>query len=168
MKGWKTLGNSDIAQQIKECGIDPCDGLLVAYLPPLDSVLQEYFKGTCKVYAQDGIVLDMLDDEKPRVKWWRVREAARQLQMAIVEPAWQGAAGDFTDQRLQELRTRWEPYLKDEGAYGKLFMRAYSNGPWICLDEEMNAAAIEAVARGDLSALDERFDEKETNDSDSI
>lgn len=142
---------------IKDFGIHPYDGLLVAYLPPLASVLQEYFKGTCKVYAQDGIVLDMLDTEAPRVKWWRVREAARQLQMGIVEPMWSGPACDLTASRLQEIQES----RKDEG---KLFMRAFSHGPWICLDEEENARAAEAIAADDLAKLDERFMEVTNED----
>lgn len=140
----------------KDFGIHPYDGLLVAYLPPLASVLQEYFKGTCKVYAQDGIVLDMLDTDAPRVKWWRVREAARQLQMGIVEPMWSGPACDLTAQRLEELRARGATW-RLPGEEGKLFMRAFSHGPWVCLDEEENARAAKAIAADDLAKLDERF-----------
>ena len=130
---------------------------MVAYLPRLDAVLQEYYKGSCKVYAQDGIVLDMLDTESPRVKWWKVREAARQLGMTIVEPMWSGPASDMDERRIEEIRARVVPLDFEQETGAKMFMRAFSHGPWICLDEKENERAAQAVSADDLAKLDERF-----------
>lgn len=109
---------------LSELGLDPNDGVLLAYLPDLGHLLQEdevrAHPKDLTVYSLDGIVLDML----PSGKWWKVREAARQLGMSTVEPIWSGAFSDF---RVPDVP-------RPEGA--KLFVRAFSNGPWVCLERD--------------------------------
>lgn len=115
---------------LKDLGIDPYDGIIAAYLPPLDSLMEERYKGDLVVYAQDGVVIDMKDAEANNpsaIKWWRVRNAARELNMSWVEPHWSGAAGDFPFDNPPECAHEPE---------AKLYFRAFSKGPWIKLEAE--------------------------------
>lgn len=118
------------------CGIDENDGLIVAWLPRLDGVMQEipWLGGT--VYALDGRVIDSLaEDGSQRMKWWKVRRVSGEVGMPVVEPVWQGRAGDFARGRVSDLP-------RPEGH--KLYMRAYSHGPWIRIeraDESANNGA---------------------------
>lgn len=109
------------------CGIARDEGLMVAYLPPLGAVMQEYpaeFGGT--LYAQDGVVIDAIAADGKPVKWWKVRIAARVNRLAIVEPVWQGAAEDF--------RLGMFPATQGKNGEKKLHMRAWQHGPWISID----------------------------------
>lgn len=119
------------------CGIPDGDGLLVAYLPKLDGVMQESFLRDLVVYSMDGVVIDALpnvthyapDSHKGPVKWWRVRGAARELGLAQIEPIWQGPAGELKLSSLPDV-PRPEPDYT-------LHMRAYSHGPWIRLEQKI-------------------------------
>lgn len=115
------------------CGIHRHEGLLVAYIPPTDSVPQEYEyrdgKRTFTLVAYDGIVLDMMPHDNKACKWWLVRQAARQEKLAQIEPIWTGPAEDFHITCL--------PELPREPGY-RLAMRQFSRGPWILLEKETN------------------------------
>lgn len=112
-----------------DCGIDPNDGLLVAYLPKLDTVLQEAYFGEYTAHSIDGVLLDVTHPGKP-MKWWKVRMVAGDLKLALPDIIWQGRAGDFGN----ELIDHEGQFRPDEG--WKLHMRAYSHGPWICIEDE--------------------------------
>lgn len=114
------------------CGIPDGDGLLVAYLPKLDGVMQEMPDRVrdLTLYAMDGILVDAIATDARKVKWWLVRNAARDAGLTQVEPMWQGPAGEF---KLSSL-----PDVPRPGAQHRLYMRAYSHGPWIRLEEIAN------------------------------
>ena len=119
------------------CGLDPYDGLLVAYLPKLDGVMQEAYNRyvdwegrtvTATVYSIDGMAIDAkTDPDSLTMKWWRVRNWARELGLSIVEPIWGGAVKDFSLRHLPDVP---QPH----GA--QLHMRAFSHGPWINISPE--------------------------------
>jgi hypothetical protein len=124
-----------------DCGINPNDGLLVAYLPKLDTVLREHHLGDETAHSVDGVMLDVVAP-KP-VKWWKVRRAAGELGMALPEVVWQGRAGDFSVDEGSTFASFFSPDRFRESA--KLYMRAYSHGPWICVEPEQ----LEKVYDGD-------------------
>jgi hypothetical protein len=118
------------------CGIARDEGLMVAYLPELASVMQEYPLTWGTLYAQDGVAIDVFEYGK-RVKWWKVREAARLNGLAIVEPVWQGPAEDF---RLGMFPPTPKGVPQEGGQFYKsrLHMRAWRHGPWIDISKESN------------------------------
>jgi len=118
------------------CGIARDEGLMVAYLPQLGSVMQEYpaeFGGT--LYAMDGVAIDVIAADGKPVKWWKVRIAARVNRLAIVEPVWQGPAEDF---KLGMFPPVPMGLLHEGNQFNKsrLHMRAWRRGPWIDISKE--------------------------------
>lgn len=103
-----------------ENGIEPYEGVLLAYLPPLGAVMQEHEGREYTLYSLDGVAYDCM----PPMKWWRVKDAARALGLSTIEPIWSGAAADF---RVPEV-----PRPENH----KLYLRAFSGGPWICLEDK--------------------------------
>lgn len=112
------------------CGIDPYDGLIVAYLPKFAAVMDEHWLAArLTLYCVNGQAIDAIDDERgQRVKWWQVRNAASSVGMQYVEPIWQGPAGEFMLKCLPDV-----PRPSPEHT---LHMRAYSHGPWIRLENK--------------------------------
>lgn len=112
----------------------PCDeGLVVAYIPPTGQMPEEYeYRDGARSFiavAYDNILMDLLPMDRKSVKWWIVREAARALKLAPIEPLWTGPVEDFRVSCLPQL-PRPEGYT--------LAMRQYSKGPWILLEEKKN------------------------------
>lgn len=115
------------------CGISEYDGLLVAYLPKLDGMMDEMWDTeeglTC--YSVHGKLIDAISEAKgQRVKWWRVRNAARRNGLRQVEPIWQGPAGEFQLSCLPDLPRPSPDHT--------LYMRAYSHGPWVKLERTIS------------------------------
>lgn len=109
------------------CGIDENDGLVVAWLPRLDGVMQEHSMSGGTVFSMDGRVIDVVPGKtSQRAKWWTVKQAARNLGMNFPEPIWQGRAGDFTRGSVPDV---------PRPLGHKLYMRCYSHGPWIRLEK---------------------------------
>lgn len=124
---------------LTDLGYKPFEGVLVAYLPPMDAVLQEHYreymawngrKAQQTMYSIDGVVVDLLDTERKDVRWWVVKNAARDVGMGPVEPIWQGSAADFAQMWPDNLPQVPRP----EGA--KLHVRGFSRGPWVALEKE--------------------------------
>lgn len=117
------------------CGVARDEGVVVAYIPDnAEGTLHmehDYRDGKREFvgYSLDGVLLDMLPADKKPVKWWMVREAARQLELAFIEPIHACAAEDF---RLSCVLDKRLP--QPEGT--KLAFRQYGRGPWITLDPE--------------------------------
>jgi len=132
------------------CGVAEYDGLLVAYLPKLDAVMQEFWLPSERLtlYCAGDMAVDAMDEHRgQRVKWWRVRNAARECRMQQVEPIWQGPAGEFTLARLPAVP---RPTLEH-----KLYMRAFSHGPWIKLERnEDETDDSDRAADSDASPTD--------------
>ena len=125
-----------MASLFSDLGIDPYDGVLIAFLPKLDSVMQEFYlelggDRLVTAYAQDGMVVDCIDTGQRDVRWWRVRDAARQLHMNIVEPIWSGPAADVTLVMLECLVEQYRPNENE-----KLHIRCFSRGPWISFSKK--------------------------------
>jgi hypothetical protein len=125
-----------------DCGIDPNDGLLVAYLPKLDAVLQEAYYDDLTAHSIDGILLDVTGP-KP-VRWWKVRGAAGDLGLALPDISHACSAKDFTS----GLARMFSPPYR--GA--KLYMRAYSHGPWICIEQEQLERVYAQPAASNIQA----------------
>lgn len=131
MERTASLGNNPAL----DCGIAPNDSLLVAYLPKLDSVLQEAYFGAGEdewtAHIIDGVLLDVTRPNKP-TRWWQARRAAFKLKLQMPHFLYAGTAKDFSmdSKYLKKL----VPPLDYEDA--KLYMRAYSHGPWICIEDE--------------------------------
>lgn len=117
-----------------QMGLPLDEGLVVAWIPPTSSMGEEYEyrdgKRDFVAICYDGVLLDMLPADRKNVKWWQVREAARQLRVAPIEPLWTGPVEDFAVSCLPQL-PRTEPDWQ-------LAMRQYSRGPWILLEEKKN------------------------------
>jgi hypothetical protein len=113
-----------------DCGFNPNDSVLVAYLPKLDTVIQELYDGDRTLHVVDGVVLDMTSTNP--VRWWRVRNAAFSAKLPLIGVTYAGTARDFSIEARQLKKVL--PPLDYEGA--KLHMRAYSHGPWICIEPE--------------------------------
>lgn len=117
------------------CGVARDEGVVVAYIPQnVDGALNmedDYRDGTREfvAYSLDGVLLDMLPADRKGVKWWQVREAARQLGLAFIEPIHACAAEDF---RLSCVLDKRLPQPENT----KLAFRQYGRGPWITLDPE--------------------------------
>jgi hypothetical protein len=121
-----------------ECGIDRYDGLIVAELPILDDLMEEYVCDGGTGFAKNGILIDVVPEIGATMKWWRVRNAARQHRLNQVEPLWQGPAEEFTLKALGE---------QHRGKH--LYMRSYTRGPWISLHEaESDEAIADLFANG--------------------
>lgn len=116
-----------------DCGLDPADGLIVAYLPPMTDVMDEYDTSHGTLYVVDGTAIDLL----PTGRWWKVREARAEAfkntgdGIRLCEPLYQGSVADFTTDRYEAVRE-----LPAWGDDYKLHMRAYSHGPWICIEKQ--------------------------------
>lgn len=126
--------NSFILSQKKialDCGFEPSESVLVAFIPKLDTVVQELYQGDHTLHVLDGVVLDMTGLK--RVRWWQVLDACRAAHMPIVETTGAGKASSFT---TANVRNSGEP--RYDGA--RLHMRAYSHGPWICIEPEQLAS----------------------------
>jgi hypothetical protein len=104
--------------------MDPSDSVLVAYLPKLDMVVQELYQGDHTLHVVDGVVIDMTGPKA--VRWWQVR-AAVEGRMQLIQVFYFGKARDFTVAKLNGWHV-------DDGS--RLHMRAYSHGPWICIEPE--------------------------------
>lgn len=153
---------SDSENLALECGLTPDEGVMVAFLPPLLSVMQEFHyetqDGLKTVYAQDDMVIDMLDSGQPAVKWWKVRGAASQLGLSIVEPVWSGAAADFTHDRYN--------WVEPPEGYS-WYMRSFSRGPWIALsDTKRTTLAVEPCEEHAYNCIDDAAcnEKKESNE----
>lgn len=112
-----------------DCGFDPTDSVLVAYLPKLDAMMQEYdVSSDEKLLALDGIAIDIVASRA--VRWWRVRNAAFVHKLAHVELICSRVAASFSLEYVEWLRKTFPP--ND----GRMHMRAYSRGPWICIEPD--------------------------------
>lgn len=111
-----------------DCGIDPNDSLLVAYLPKLDAVLQETRVAEGTLMSLDGVALDIVGPK--RVRWWQVRRAAGDEGMQLPAIVWQNRVSKFTQEHIE----MFAGYPHVDGY--KPYMRAYSHGPWICIEKE--------------------------------
>lgn len=115
-----------------DCGLDPNDGLIVAYLPPMCEAMDEYDTTHGTLYVADGVTIDLL----PTGRWWKVREARAEAfrmtghAMRLCEPLYAGSVQDFTPEVYEAVLQ-----LPAWGDDYKLHMRAYSHGPWICIDK---------------------------------
>ena len=116
-----------------QMGLPRDEGLVVAYIPSTAQMPEEYEyrdgKRSFVAVAYDDTLMDLLPMDRKPVKWWLVREAARQLRLEMIEPLWAGAVEDFRVSCLPQLP-------KPEGR--TLAMRRYSQGPWIILEERKN------------------------------
>jgi len=111
------------------CGFAPDEGIIVAWLPKLDSVLEErYNDGGLTMYAQDGVCIDVHREDGKPVRWWQVRAAARACRFSQVEPFWSGPAADFRVSALPDLPP------PEQGVGYKRHMRGFSRGPWIDIE----------------------------------
>lgn len=112
------------------CGISEYDGLLVAYLPKFEATMDERADRVrgLTLYAFDGVLIDAIADDRRKVKWWIVRNAARDAGLAQIEPIWHGPAGEFKLSSLPDVPRPETDYT--------LHMRAYSHGPWIRLERK--------------------------------
>jgi hypothetical protein len=113
-------------------GISPYDGVILAWLPKLESVMQEMRRNTPDgeeiLYLQDGTAIDMLrakavGGQLQSARWWQVREAARSARVPLVSPIFSCAAMDL---RMPEV---------PRPAEHKLYLRRYDKGPWIALEK---------------------------------
>lgn len=113
-------------------GFDHHDGLLAAWVPTVDRVPLQHDVSAAgrdrfSLFSQDGVVIDGQSPDGRAVKWWRVRDAARECGLDVIEPLWHGAAADFD--------LAWDPGNRPRPSpEHKLCIRAYSRGPWIALE----------------------------------
>jgi hypothetical protein len=115
------------AQLYKDMGLDRDDGLIAAYIPVNAELMNEHTMPDGTLYSVDGCAVDLvMDDEKP-VRFWQLKQAARQFRLNHPEPIWTGAAGDFRVQCLPKV---------PQPADTTLAVRQYRRGPWITLTEE--------------------------------
>jgi hypothetical protein len=122
--------STDPDQAALACGFQPFDGIIVAWLPKLDTVLEERYNGDLVLYAQDGVVIDVHHEDGKPVRWWEVKIAARAAGLAFIEPFWSGPAADLRVSALPDL----PPPERDVGY--RRHMRGFSKGPWICIEQE--------------------------------
>lgn len=117
------------------CGVDRDEGVIVAYIPKNEegvlTMQHAYRDGTRSftAYSMDGKLLDMVPEDRKNMKWWQVREAARALELDIIEPIHSCAAEDF---RLSCLLDKQLPRPEAHS----LAFRRFSKGPWITIDPE--------------------------------
>ena len=112
-----------------QMGLPLDEGLVVAYIPKTGQMGEEYeWRDGDRQFiavAYDDKLLDLMPTDKKTVKWWIVREAARQLRLNEITPLWTGPVEDFHVSCLPQLPRPPE---------SNLAMRQYSKGPWIILD----------------------------------
>lgn len=123
------------------CGIDRDEGVVIAYIPTGDAIMDEheYRDGdrTFTLFSMDGVALDMLPQDRKTVKWWMVREAAREHRLQFIEPIKACAAEDFRVSCLPQVP-------QPEGTV--LAFRQYSRGPWITMTKDQDGNYTTAPA----------------------
>lgn len=115
----------------RQMGLPLDEGIIVAYIPKTDQMGTEYeYRDGDRWFvamAYDDKLLDLLPADKKNVKWWVVREAARQLGLNEVTPLYAGPVEDLHISCLPQL---------PRPEHTNLAMRQYSRGPWIILEEK--------------------------------
>jgi hypothetical protein len=128
----RELPNYKIADGVTELfpqlGWDPYEGVNAAFIPdiPNDAPNEEHMviDGVACVY--NGMVIDVVN-VKP-TKWWKVRNAARELGLSFPEPIWSGPVSEFSVNSLPDVP-------QPEGTI--LAVRRFHQGPWIKLQEKI-------------------------------
>lgn len=118
----------------KQLGIPGDEAFMFAYIPVVDGLMDEYpwrdGKREGTLFAWEGLAMDILPEDSKAVKWWLVKNAAREYKLDVVEPIFTCPAADFRVQCLPEVP-------RPDGT--RLAFRMYGRGPWITLPEkEMN------------------------------
>lgn len=114
-----------------EMGIQEGDGVIAAFIPNDGSMLAEslYVDGKREFTAfhHDEVLLDLfpLTDSK-NVKWWVVKQAARDLLLNVIEPCWHGPAEEFKISSIPRASQRPGTVLA---------IRQYTRGPWLTLEK---------------------------------
>jgi hypothetical protein len=113
-----------------QMGLPRDEGLVVAYIPRTAQMPEEYeWRDGMRFFvavAYDDVLMDLLPSDNKNVKWWKVREAARDLKLDEINPIWSGPSEDFRVSCLPQVP-------QPDGTV--LAMRQYSRGPWITLEE---------------------------------
>lgn len=124
------ISTSDSEPVYKRLGISRDEALLVAYIPVVGDLMDEYpwqdNKRTGTLFAYEGKAMDILPDDSKGVKWWLVKNCAREHRLDIIEPFLTCPAEDFRIESLPQV-PRPENHL--------LAFRMYSRGPWITLEK---------------------------------
>lgn len=120
------IGPKNAADLIKSIGADPADGIQAALFPgePESAELGEEYAyapgvkgspvfGTFPEWGRRLMDI-VLDGSGKGVKWWKVRDYARQHKVEIIPVAWQGAIMDIPEHYF-------EP---------RLGLRFWNSGPW--------------------------------------
>lgn len=122
-----------------DLGLARDTGIMLAFIPTQDGIPREvtYREGT-RTYILahlDGVVLDLIPQDMKPVKWWIVKNAAREEKLNIPQPLWYGPAEDLNIDELPDLPQPENTVLA---------MRQYSQGPWIKLQntKKMEEAPI--------------------------
>lgn len=118
---------------VKEMGITGDEGLLCAYIPLMVGMPQEveYREGTrtFTLVSLDGRAIDMMPQDQKGVKWWMVKNAAKENKLEFPQELWYGPADEFSIDALPDMP-------QPEGTV--LALRQYSRGPWIKLQDSLS------------------------------
>lgn len=129
-----------------DCGYPAYEGVLLAYLPPISEMMSEFVSGDTTLYALDGLAIDT----NPAKKWWLTRNLARSLKLDYPEPVWQGPAADLSYRTVYHIMEQQNAMQVGK----KLHMRAFSHGPWICLEGENGVDAVRLSVSEGLNKLE--------------
>lgn len=131
-----------------QMGLPRDEGMVVAYIPKTDYIGEEYEYRDGKRWfvavAYDGKLLDLMPADRKNVKWWHVREAARQLRLNEISPLWTGP--------VEDLRVSCLPQLP-KPEHHHLAMRQYSRGPWIIIEEPQHGEQLELPLNAQPTAI---------------
>jgi hypothetical protein len=126
------IANLDL---MKELDIAPDEGVIVAFLPRTDGIMQEVEyrdgKRTFTLHSIDGKIVDLFPSDNKGVKWWMAKEAARVNKLSWPEELWRGPAAEFNLDSLPEVQQPENTVLA---------LRMYKRGPWIRLQETKKEA----------------------------
>jgi hypothetical protein len=128
----RQLDNYKIADGVTELfpqlGWDPYEGVVAAFIPdiPNDAPNEEHLVTDGVACVYNGMVIDVVS-VKP-TKWWKVKNAARELGLSFLNPVWGGPVSEFSVNSLPDVP-------QPEGTI--LAIRRFHQGPWIKLQEKI-------------------------------